>query len=124
MSDDETIALRVTEIGGQRHAEDFTVIWRGMSIGWIMKASGVPHDKPIWSWNCYVHCRPSSADDSGTGRDLDKPRRWSLRRNGWRRIHHTWFSSNEGAIRIGGASAVVARRYLRISAKHARQYSR
>jgi hypothetical protein len=42
LDDPETIALRVTVIGGQRYADDYTVIWRGLSIGRIMKASGVP----------------------------------------------------------------------------------
>jgi hypothetical protein len=41
----ETIALRVTVIGGQRYADDFTVIWRGLSIGRIMKSSGVPSSR-------------------------------------------------------------------------------
>jgi hypothetical protein len=42
MTDDETIALRATVIAGKRYDDDFTVIWRGMSIGRIMQASGVP----------------------------------------------------------------------------------
>jgi hypothetical protein len=42
MTDDETIALRVTVIGGKRHADDFEVIWRDLPIGRIMKRSGVP----------------------------------------------------------------------------------
>jgi hypothetical protein len=46
MTDDETIALRVTVIGGQRYPDDFTV---------IVRASGVSSDKVQWSWNCYLH---------------------------------------------------------------------
>ena len=30
MTDSETIALRITVIGGQSYADDFTVIWRGI----------------------------------------------------------------------------------------------
>ena len=30
MADDETIALRATVIGGQRYADDYQVIWRGL----------------------------------------------------------------------------------------------
>ena len=41
MPDDETIVLRDTVIGGHRRADDFTVIWRGLPIGRIMKISGV-----------------------------------------------------------------------------------
>src|ERR1035437_8841158 len=32
MTNDETVALRVTVIGGQSYADDFTVIWRGLPI--------------------------------------------------------------------------------------------
>ena len=39
-TDDETLTLRLTVIGGQRCADDYQVIWRGMSIGHIMRASG------------------------------------------------------------------------------------
>jgi hypothetical protein len=70
LDDPETIALRVTVIGGQRYADDYTVIWRGLSIGRIMKASGVPSHIPQWSWNCYVHGKPGASAD-GTGVDLD-----------------------------------------------------
>ena len=68
---DEALSLRLTVIGGERHADDYQVIWRGMSIGRIMRASGVPHDRPQWSWTCYLHGRPTSASDSGTGDGLD-----------------------------------------------------
>jgi hypothetical protein len=44
--DDETIALRVAVIAGQPYADDYTVIWRGLSIGRIMKSSGVPAHVP------------------------------------------------------------------------------
>jgi hypothetical protein len=39
MTDPETIALRVTVIGGKRWPDDYTVIWRGMSIGRIIRAN-------------------------------------------------------------------------------------
>jgi hypothetical protein len=38
VTDDETIALRATVIAGKRY-DDFTVIWRGLSIGRIMQAA-------------------------------------------------------------------------------------
>jgi hypothetical protein len=84
MSDDEIIALRVSEIGGQRHADDFTVIWRCMPIGRIMRASGMPSDKAQYLWNCYLYGRPSSGDDSGTGDSLDDCKRRF--RAAWARI--------------------------------------
>jgi hypothetical protein len=43
---DETLSMRLTVIGGERSADDYQVIWRGLSIGRIMRASGVPHDRP------------------------------------------------------------------------------
>jgi hypothetical protein len=42
MTGDETIALRVTAIGGQRYADDFQVIWRDLPIGRITKSRGAP----------------------------------------------------------------------------------
>jgi hypothetical protein len=42
MPDPETIALRATVIAGKRYADDYQVIWRGLSIGRIMQSSGVP----------------------------------------------------------------------------------
>ncbi|WP_156042170.1 hypothetical protein [Bradyrhizobium sp. URHD0069] len=70
MTAPETLTMRVTVIAGERCADNFEVIRRGMSIGRIMRAIGVPTDKPQWTWNCYVHGRPSSADDNGTDHDL------------------------------------------------------
>jgi len=69
MPDDETIALRDTEFGGHRQADDFTVIWRGLPIGRIMK-SGVS-SRSRWWWGCNVYGQPSLDDDSGNGIDLD-----------------------------------------------------
>jgi hypothetical protein len=65
----ETIALRVTVIGGQHYADDYQVIWRGLPIGRIMKASGVPAHAPQWSWTCNVYGKPGGA--SGNGTDLN-----------------------------------------------------
>jgi hypothetical protein len=57
--DPEFLSLRATVIAGQPYADDFEVIWRGMSIGRIMRGAGAPHDKPQWSWSCHVHGRPT-----------------------------------------------------------------
>jgi hypothetical protein len=70
MTDSETLTLRTTVIGGIRYADDYAVVWRGLSIGRIMKAIGAASDKQQWAWNCYIHGRASSADDSGSGHDL------------------------------------------------------
>ena len=66
MTDDETIALHVTVIGGVPHPNDFTVIWRGMPIGRIMKVSA-----KRWWWGCNVCDQPSLGEDSGNSIDLD-----------------------------------------------------
>jgi hypothetical protein len=69
MSDPETIDLRATQIGGRRCVEDFTVFWRGMLIGRIMKGS-----RGRWWWGCNVNDRVSLAIDSGNGNDLETVR--------------------------------------------------
>jgi hypothetical protein len=74
MSDDELLTLRTTVIAGIRYADDYAVVWRGLSIGRIMKAIGAASDKQQWAWNCYIHGRPSSADDRGTRTILNTPR--------------------------------------------------
>ena len=72
MPDPETIVLRATVIAGKRYDDDFTVIWRGLSIGRIMKTSGVPAHLAQWSWNCYVHGKPG-AGASGNGLEIECP---------------------------------------------------
>jgi hypothetical protein len=66
MIDDETITLRVTMIGGRPNPNDFTVFWRGMPIGRIMKTGA-----RRWWWGCNVDDCPVLDDDSGNGIDLD-----------------------------------------------------
>ena len=55
MSDDESLTLRTTVIAGIRYADDYAVVWRGLSIGRIMKAIGASSDNQQWAWNCYIH---------------------------------------------------------------------
>lgn len=70
MTNDETIALRATVIAGKRYADDYQVIWRGLSIGRIMQSSGVPAHLAQWSWSCSVHGKPG-ASANGNRTDLD-----------------------------------------------------
>ena len=65
MTGPETIALRVTRVGGSPCVDDFTVIWRGMPIGRIMKLGA-----KRWWWGCKYTNHPS-LDDDGYGVDLD-----------------------------------------------------
>jgi hypothetical protein len=46
--------LRVTVIRGERGDDDYLVIWRGLTIGRIMLASGVPSGRPQWTWSCHL----------------------------------------------------------------------
>jgi hypothetical protein len=69
--DPETLTLRPTVIAGHLCEDDFVVIWRGMSIGRIRKASGAPHDTAQWTWSCRLHGRPQGSDERGSGADLD-----------------------------------------------------
>ncbi len=70
-TDPETLTLRATAIAGERYADDYAVIWRGMSVGRIMLGNGAPHDRPQWIWSCHVPGRPQGNDDRGNGADLD-----------------------------------------------------
>ena len=40
MTDPQALNLRPTVIGGQQYTDDSAVIWHGMPIGRIMRASG------------------------------------------------------------------------------------
>jgi hypothetical protein len=70
MSAPETLTLRATAIAGERHADDYAVIWRGTSVGRIMLGNGAPHDRPQWTWSCHVHGRPQGSDDRGDAANL------------------------------------------------------
>ena len=79
---DEDLMMRATVIGEQHCDDDYQIIWRGMSIGRIRRASGLPHDQPQWSWSCYLQGRPTSAIDNGTGLEACKAKF----RTAWSRI--------------------------------------
>ena len=67
MTGPETIALRVTQFGGRPCVDDFTLIWRGLPIGRIMKVGGGSR----WWWGCNVYDQPSLDGDSGNGIDFN-----------------------------------------------------
>ena len=62
--------LRATAIAGQRYADDYAVMWRGMSVGRILLGNGAPHDRPPWAWPCHLRGRPQGNDDRGSATDL------------------------------------------------------
>jgi len=84
--DDETIALRATVIDGNGYPDDYQVVWRGLSIGRIMKGTGSPTHAPQWWWECTINGQPSLGVGRGTGSDLDDCKaKFSI---AWARIRH------------------------------------
>jgi hypothetical protein len=73
MTDDETIVLRMTLIGGEIYADDWTVIWRELPVGRIMRAPGLPPHVPQWRWTCNIYGKPGGG--GGSGDDLDDCKR-------------------------------------------------
>ena len=69
MTDPETISLRVTVIAGQSYAHDYTVIWRELPIGRIMRPPGLPPHVPQWRWTCVFYGKPVGG--GGAGSDLN-----------------------------------------------------
>jgi len=67
MIDDETIALHVTVIGGARYPNDFTVFWRGLPIGRIMKSTSI-RDTTVLT--LFVAQRRETELEKPTGCDL------------------------------------------------------
>jgi hypothetical protein len=84
VTDSETLTLRATVIAGQRYADDFEVVWRGLPIGRIMLGAGAPHGKAQWSWSCHLHGMPQGSDDRGSAADLDDAK--AKFRAAWARI--------------------------------------
>jgi len=67
MSHPEPLTLRATVIGGKRWPDDYTVIWRGLTIGRIMLAPGL--HVPQWRWTCNFYGKPGGGG-GGSGADL------------------------------------------------------
>jgi len=62
MADDlESIVLRPVVANGQAVPDDYEVIWRGLTIGRMMKQADSAH----WWWSCNVHGQPPTANDRG-----------------------------------------------------------
>ena len=110
--DPETLTLRPTVIAGHLCEDDFVVIWRGMSIGRIRKASGAPHDTAQWTWSCRLHGRPQSSDERGSGADLDDAKRQF--RTAWAQIRASLTDQDiVNAHRIAEISTETLARYGR-----------
>ena len=92
MTDDETVVLRKTLIGGQTYADDYEVFWRDLPIGRIMRASGLPPHVQQWRWTCNFYGKPGGG--GGSGVDLDDCKR---------QFRATW-----GTLRAGLTDADIA----------------
>jgi hypothetical protein len=87
-----------------------------------LKAIGAASDRQQWACNCYVHGRPSSADDSGTGHESDDAKVKRHADKAWRsyvvkeRTTTPRYSPACEAVRnvIGGASKVVNSGVVRV----------
>lgn len=84
MSEDpETIGLRPMVVDGQVQADDYEVVWRGLSIGRILKQ---PHSRHWW-WGCNVYGQSPTPGDRGAAIDFkDCQVRFKL---AWARIRPT-----------------------------------
>jgi hypothetical protein len=75
MTDDESLTVHETVIGGHRHVDDYTVIWRGKTIGRIMKSAGVLKGRRHRWWGCNVDGRLPTEGGSGSAHYLDDCKR-------------------------------------------------
>jgi hypothetical protein len=108
----ETLTLRATAIAGQRCADDYAVIWRGMLVGRIMLGNRAPHDRPQWIWFCHVHGRPQGDDDRGNAANLVDAKARS--KNAWARIRASLTDQDiADAKQIAALSAEALARYDR-----------
>jgi hypothetical protein len=110
MSAPETPTLRATAIAGERVADDYAVMWRGMLVGRIRLGNGAPHDQPQWVWSCHVHGRPQGSDDRGNAANLvDAKARF---KNAWARIRASLTDQDiADAQQIAAVSAKALARY-------------
>lgn len=68
--DDETLSLRKMSFDGLTYEDDFLVIWRGLTIGRILRQSGVAYGQPQWWWGINFDQRPQTEALRGVGIDL------------------------------------------------------
>jgi hypothetical protein len=112
MRDPETLTMRATAIAGERFADDYAVIWRGMSVGRIVLGNGAPHDRPPWLWSCHLPGRPQDGDDRDSATDLA---------NAKAKFKAAWARIRSG---LTEAEIARARRVAEISAEAVARYAR
>ena len=84
MTDDpESFALRPVTADGHVQADDYEVIWRGLTVGRMMKQADSVH----WFWSCNVYGHPPAANDRGPAINFkDSQLRFRL---AWTRVRAT-----------------------------------
>ncbi|UPJ25885.1 hypothetical protein [Bradyrhizobium sp. CW1] len=111
MTDDETLTLRGTVIGGERCQDDYEVLWRGLSIGRIRRANGSAGTE-LWAWNCWLAGRPCKADEAGGGASLNDAK--AQFRKVWQRIRARLTEADIARAKgYAGRSAEALGRYRR-----------
>lgn len=71
MAYSDQLALRKMKFDGIEYDDDWLVIWRGISVGRILKQDGIPMGKPNWFWGINFDARPQTMDMRGMARDLE-----------------------------------------------------
>jgi hypothetical protein len=120
MTDDlESIVLRPVVANGDVVADDYEVIWRGLTIGRMMKQPDSAH----WWWSCNVHGQPPTANDRGPAINFkDSQLRFKL---AWTKLRATLTEEDIAAAlrhaetRPGGATKQVAEALLDLQSKRA-----
>jgi len=62
---DDGLKLRPMTFEGIRYDDDYHVMWRDLSVGRILKQSGVAWGQPDWYWGINFGQRPQGGDARG-----------------------------------------------------------
>ena len=72
MTYSDQLALRKMRFDDIVYDDVYLVIWREVSVGRILKQSGIPMGNPAWFWGINFDARPQTMDMRGMCRDLDE----------------------------------------------------
>lgn len=68
--DPEQLTLQKMTSDGIAYDDDWLVMWRDLTIGRILKQSGVAWGQPAWFWGINFDARPQTEQMRGMRRDL------------------------------------------------------
>jgi hypothetical protein len=66
--------MRATVIAGEKGKDDYVVIWNGITIGRVLRVSGVG-GRSAWSWGVAFPHRPQLPAHRGQAGDLEECKR-------------------------------------------------